>query len=296
MSYASPVHPLAITLVLISAAVHAWREMMMKKSHDKQIFIWLICIVAPVIFLPMALYEIWQGHVTGTAIGLSIGASFVHAIYWFCLSRSYEGGDLSHVYPIMRSAPALIFVVAIFFLGEHVTTLAGVGVAIILMGIYMINMKRISVEGFFEPLESLNERHTRWALLTMLMIAAYSIMDKWMTARISPILYAYCITLFPTLYWTPFILKTKSRAAIVREWKKGPWDIIVTSIIAMISYLLILYALTIERVSYVSGLRQIGIVFGVLLGGHLLKEKHKWIRLGAASLIVVGTVMIAVAN
>ena len=32
---------------------------------------------------------------------------------------------------------------------------------------------------------------------------------------------------------------------------------------------------TIERMSYIVGLRQLSIVFAVLLGGHVLKEKNK---------------------
>jgi len=51
-----------------------------------------------------------------------------------------------------------------------------------------------------------------------------------------------------------------------------------------------------ERVSYVVGLRQLSVVFAVLLGGQLLKEKHQVIRLAAASLIFAGALMIALAK
>jgi hypothetical protein len=36
-------HPLAVALVLGSATIHAWRELITKKSHDKQVFISLFC-------------------------------------------------------------------------------------------------------------------------------------------------------------------------------------------------------------------------------------------------------------
>ena len=215
-------HPLAIGLVLGSAVIHALREMVTKRAYDKQIFIWLFCVVSIPLFFPLFLYEAWLGNVTLMTVLLSAGASVVHACYWYTMSRAYEGGDLSHVYPIMRSAPALIFVLSVIFLHERVSGPATVGVAIILAGIYMINMKRISLQGFLEPLESFRERHTRFALLTALTVTAYSIQDKVMVGRVA--------------------------------------------------------------------LRQVSIVFGVLLGGHLLKERHKWIRLSAAGLILAGTV------
>ena len=184
-------NPLAVGLVLFSAAIHAWREMMMKKSDDKQVFIWLLCTSAIVIFFPMFLYEAWLGNLTRTAILLSMAGAVTHSCYWFCMSRAYEGGDLSHVYPIMRSAPALVFVIAVLFLHERVSVQATVGVVTIVIGIYMINMKRISLAGFLEPLESFGERHTRFALLTMMFVAGYSIQDKLIVQHVSPLLYSY---------------------------------------------------------------------------------------------------------
>jgi len=44
------------------------------------------------------------------------------------------------------------------------------------------------------------------------------------------------------------------------------------------------------------GLRQLSIVFAVLLGGYILKEKHKVLRLAAASLIFTGVYLIAIAK
>src|SRR5687768_1581040 len=110
-------HPLAITLILASAGIHALRELIMKKAHDKQVFAWLMCVVCIPLFLPFLVYEGTRGNVTMMTVYITAGAGIVHSLYWFFMSRAYEGGDLSHVYPIMRSAPALIFILSVLFLG-----------------------------------------------------------------------------------------------------------------------------------------------------------------------------------
>ncbi len=289
-------HPLAITLVLISAAIHALRELIIKRAHDKQIFAWLICLVCIPLFFPLLVYEWLQGNVTWVAVQITIGAGVVHSLYWYWMTRAYDGGDLSHVYPIMRSAPALIVILSILFLGEHVTLLAAIGVVTILLGIYMINMKKFSLQGFLEPIESLREKHTQFALITACAVTAYSLQDKIVIGHMDPLLYAYALNVIITLYWAPFIYRYKTRVQIRTEWERSPRDILLNAVIGTSSYALILVALTMERVSYVASLRQISIVFGVLLGGHLLQERHKWIRLGAAGMIFTGTVMIAVAK
>jgi uncharacterized membrane protein len=69
-----------------------------------------------------------------------------------------------------------------------------------------------------------------------------------------------------------------------------------SGIIGIVGYALILFAFTIERVSYIISLRQISIVFAVLMGSHFLKEKHQGIRLTGALIIFVGGFLISLAK
>jgi uncharacterized membrane protein len=48
--------------------------------------------------------------------------------------------------------------------------------------------------------------------------------------------------------------------------------------------------------SYIVGLRQLSIVFAVLLGGHFLKEKNKLVRIGSSIVIFIGAYLIAVSD
>ena len=82
---------------------------------------------------------------------------------------------------------------------------------------------------------------------------------------------------------------------IINEWISNKKDIIISGIFGISGYVLVLVAFTIDKVSYIVGLRQLSIVFAVLLGGHVLKEKHKRIRLAAACLIFIGAFLIIIA-
>ena len=113
---------LAIALVLISALFHALRSLFTKESGDKQIFLWLYSLFALLFYSPLFFYFLFR-----------VGMGPYPAAYAWCFgSRLYslpvlvihdtilQRGDLSHVYPIMRSSPALVLVVAVLFLGERV--------------------------------------------------------------------------------------------------------------------------------------------------------------------------------
>lgn len=247
-------------------------------------------------YLPLFIYFLLQEGITIIGLQFIVLSGIVHCFYWYFLSRAYEDGDLSHVYPIMRSSPAIVFLLAITLLGEKVTTLGVLGMCTILGGVYSINLQRISGRGFLEPLISFRERSTQYALLTAVTVAMYSITDKIAVAHVHPIVFVYCITVFVMIFNTVYVFIVKKRHLVWQELKSHPKMIISNGFLTMFSYLLILFALTFERTSYVTSIRQLSVVFGVIFGGHILREKHAMIRLSASLLILIGVICIALAS
>jgi drug/metabolite transporter (DMT)-like permease len=289
---------LAIALVLLSALFHAIRSLFTKESGDKQVFLWLYSLFALLFFAPLVIYFLLRVGITNSAAyAWCAGSGFIHFLYWIFLTHSYKEGDLSHVYPIMRSSPALVLVIAVLFLGEQVSVQGVAGILLVAAGVYIINMKQISGEELLAPVKSIaNDRSTQFAFLTLISVAFYSIVDKLAVAVIHPILFAFFHLLFGMCYYTPYIVFTKNADTIRKEWHTGLIRIIMSGVIGITGYALILVAFTIERVSYIVGLRQTSIVFAVLMGSHLLKEKHRGIRLTGALIIFSGGFLISLAR
>lgn len=289
---------LAISLVLISALFHALRSLFTKESGDKQVFLWLYSIIALLFFFPLFIYFLFDVGITNpAAYAWCAGSGFIHFLYWIFLTRAYKEGDLSHVYPIMRSSPALVLVVAVLFLGEQVSFQGVCGILLVAAGIYIINMKHISTEELFAPVKSIvNDRSTQFAFLTLISVAIYSIADKMAVDYIHPILFAFLHLFFGMCYYTPYILFTKKGGIIRKEWNTGLVRIIMAGVIGITGYSLILIAFTIDRVSYIVSLRQLSVVFAVLMGSFWLNEKHKGIRLAGALIIFSGGFLISMAQ
>jgi drug/metabolite transporter (DMT)-like permease len=289
---------LAIALVLISALFHALRSFFTKESGDKQVFLWLYSLFALLFFFPLFIYFLFRvGIANPAAYAWCAGSGFIHFLYWIFLTRAYKDGDLSHVYPIMRSSPALVLVFAVFFLGEQVSFQGVAGILLVAVGVYIINMKHISGEEFFAPVKSLvNDRSTQFAFLTLISVAFYSIVDKMAVVYIHPILFAFLHLFFGMCYYTPYILFAKKGGIIRKEWNTGSVRIILAGVIGITGYSLILIAFTIDRVSYIVSLRQLSVVFAVLMGSFWLNEKHKGIRLAGALIIFSGGFLISMAQ
>ena len=290
--------PLAILLVLLSAAMHALRNFLNKKATDKQAFVWWYEVFGLIFFTPLFLFTLLhEGTNTHISIAFIFLSGFVHFIYWYFLSKALEKGDLSLIYPIMRSSPALVLIFSITILGEDVSALGVTGILLVAIGVYTINMESLALFELFRPFRSMTrDRAIRFAFLTLFSVACYTLVDKIAVSQMHPVIFAYIYPWISLSLFSGYIFKAKSSDVLKKEWALHKGSILVCGVLSIFGYFLILQAFTMERMSYVVGLRQLSIVFAVLLGGHLLKEKNKKIRIASSIIIFLGAYLITVAD
>ena len=90
------------------------------------------------------------------------------------------------------------------------------------------------------------------------------------------------------------MLRKGNLIEIRKEWSFNKVSILISSIFVILSYLLTLYAFRLDKVSYVVALRQLGVIFGVILGSFVLKEEYGLLRLFASIIMFSGFVLVAV--
>lgn len=285
----------AVALVLISAVMHAVRNFLTKTAHDKQVFVWWYELLGLLFFAPVFVYGLWQASFDLEGIWpIAALSGLLHFLYWLWLSRSLDEGDLSRVYPISRSAPALVCVIAVVFMGENISVWGAVGILLAALGVYTISLNRLTPAALIQPLRNFrNDAATRYALLTLLAVAAYSLVDKQAVTRFHPVAFAFIYPWFSMALLSGYITTVKREGALRREWRTNRRSILACGVLGIFGYFLILMAFSLERISYVVGLRQISIVFSVLLGVLVLKERHGRQRMLSAVMIFVGVFLIA---
>jgi uncharacterized membrane protein len=287
-----------IVLVLLSAVMHALRNFLTKKAADKPSFVWWYEIFGLIFFTPVFVFTLVSAGLDVLTFSQMILVSgFLHFLYWYFLAKSLENGDLSLVYPIMRSSPALVLIFSVAILGEKVSAVGVLGILLVAVGVYTIGMEKLSVPELARPIRAVRtDRATRFALLTLVSVAAYSLTDKVAVTRMHPIVFAYVYPWVSLFFFSIYIRKTKSTRELAREWAGNKTGILTCGVLSIFGYFLILMAFTMERVSYIVGLRQLSIVFAVLLGGHFLKEGSRFVRIAASIVIFLGAYLIAVAD
>lgn len=284
-----------ILIVLLAAFLHALRNLFTKTSGNKTVFVfWYelagVLLIAPYGILLLLRHGPWNP--VGPALCLLSGA--VHAIYWITHAKAYDRGDLSHVYPIMRSSPALVFLMAVLLLEEPLTAAGSAGVLLVTLGVYSINLPGLSAANLWAPLAALrHERSTQLAFVTLVLSAAYSIVDKFGVRHFHPILFLFLFQAAGLFLITLYVLLGRDRADIGSEWRMNRPGILANGVLSMASYGLVLMALKTEEVSKVVSLRQSSVIFGSLLGIYVLKERNGPMRLVAGALITAGCVLLS---
>ena len=285
---------LSLVLVLLSAVAHASWNLMLKRAGDPEVFAWVMLVVGSILLAPVGLALLWHNSMDFPGLWFLLASVVLHVFYFILLARGYATGDLSIVYPVARGmGPMLVPVLAVILLGEIIETMAIVGIAAIVGGIYTISWWGNFHQVLRSPLLFLRSAGMRYAVLTGLTIAVYSIVDKEGVGHIQPLLYIYFMFIGTVALLAPYILANKGMETVKAEWRANAVPITVSGLLAFAAYGLVLTAFSLSRVSYVAPAREVGIVIGVLMGIFLLKEPFGQGRLFGSGLIVGGLVLIS---
>lgn len=283
---------LALILVLISAILHAIWNLFTKKSIDKMIFLWFLLLSSMIIYFPFFIY-LFKGISKNVLTIIVLGGTF-NAIYIYFVAKTYQNGNLSLTYPLIRSSTIFIPILAYFFIGENLSIVGIFGIIIVLIGMFSMHLDTFDLNSIQHLFKGFLDKATIFALLAALFSAFYAITDKIGMRNASPFTYEYLRELTSFIIITPLILKKKNLKKITNEWKQNKATIIISGILMILSYVLILMAMQIDKVSYIISLRQISIIFGVLLGIVVLKEKHGFARIISSSIMFIGFILISI--
>lgn len=238
-----------------------------------------------------------------TILLLLVLTGFCQMVYLTGLTLAYQRGDLSILYPLIRSSPLIILLIGGVFLGtiERVSAFAVSGVLCIVLGCFFLPMHHFKD---FRLKHYVNSA-TVFALLAATATAGYSIIDDGATRLIRELpehrYHAGVIALtyvvlqaWSASIWLGLALIVKSnwRLTGLTQWRVHS-EALKTGLLIMATYALVVWAMAYARdVSYVAAFRQISILFGVAMAIMWLKEALTVPKLLGSSIVFIGLVLV----
>jgi drug/metabolite transporter (DMT)-like permease len=212
-------------------------------------------------------------------------SAVIHFGYYLTLARAYQIGDLSFAYPLMRgSAPLIVALLGIAFLGELPTVPMAIGIVLISLGIVSIAFVGAGRGGLRKHPPSA----AYWAFANAGLIALYTLVDA-SGARASGNAAAYVSWLIfleglPFLLW---VFARRGKPALNYLRASAPRGL-VGGACSLAAYGIVLWAMTRAPVAAVAALRETSVLFAALMGSLWLKEGFGLPRLAGAASVVAG--------
>ena len=267
---------LIFIIIIFSAICHAVWSAIIKSSSNPLSLMGITSILELLIFLPLTFYvpfpslEIWY---------LLFATIFIHVLYRLNVIYSYKFGDLSFVYPIARGGSSLLIaIISIIFLKNSINFFGFLGIMIICLGLFLIS---------FSSKIKFNKPAFFLALSTAIFITTYTLIDG-IGVRASENAFSYIFWLIALNGFPILIISIFSKNGLRKKETYSIKAGIAAGIFATLSYALVVWSMQFIEIAYVSGIREVSIVFATIIGMLFLSEKYASKRIIPSILIALG--------
>jgi drug/metabolite transporter (DMT)-like permease len=216
------------------------------------------------------------------ALPFLLAGAVLHVGYQLFLLASYRIGDLSQVYPLARGvAPLMVTGVSVTLLGLHLSGAELTAVGVIAAGIMSLAMVRRSDGLRNGPAAGL-------AVVTGGFIAGYSLVDG-LGARAAGTALGYygCLSILNAVVFA--VIMRGMRPGVVRRVVVLDWRFaLAAGGASFLAYAMATWAFTVAPIALVTALRETSIIFALLLGVVVLKERMDLMKVLATVCTLVG--------
>ena len=270
-------------IVVLAAFLHAIWNAMVKKEDDKYFSLTAIVlghvpISIVVIFLTPALSFQSIPYIFASAIFL--------AGYEWCLLSAYRLEDYTKVYPIARgTAPIFIVILSLLLLNINISGSELIGILVISFGIIILGFQYIKTFKNYSAMI--------YAIATGIFISCYSISDGF-GGRLSnsPLNYTAWLMILNAVFFS-ILLKIMNMPRVpLKVLCEGKKIFFIGGTLSYIVYGTIVWAFTQAPIPLVAALREISIIFALLIGTFFLKEKFTLLKVVAILVIFFGVALL----
>jgi len=279
---------LTVFVAVIGAAIlHASWNALIKGGADKRVSMGAVMLghiplaLAALPFVPLPAVE---------SLPYLAAGILLHFGYQLFLLQSYRLGDLTQVYPIARgSAPLIVALVSVAVLGVHLSPIEVLAITVIGTGVLSLALVR-RADG------KRNGHAAGMALTTGCFIAAYSLVDG-LGARLAGTSLGFYswLAIGNGIIIIGYLSRTSP--GVLRDVvTKGRKVMVVGGSASFVAYALVTWAFTQAPIALVTALREVSIIFALLIGVFFLKERIDLAKVFATMTTLLGVILLRFAR
>jgi drug/metabolite transporter (DMT)-like permease len=211
--------------------------------------------------------------------------------------KAIRDAPLYQTLPYLAFTPVFNIVTGWLVLGEQVSLTGGLGILMVVLGAYYLNLEQLNNKKRFAwmvPLQSIMyQQGSRRMLMAAIIYSFTSVAGKAAMAYVEPMSFGalYFVLLGLLTLLLVAVLKPKELLVLKTNIK---WNLAVGGLMAVMVVTHFL-ALSMVEAAYMIAVKRISLLFGILYGAYFFQEKGLVRNLSAAMFMVVGVSMILLA-
>jgi drug/metabolite transporter (DMT)-like permease len=271
----------AFLLAFAAAWIHGASNVFLARRREPDAAIAVALLVGVVAFAPIAALS-WR--VDLGAVPYIAASAVLELGYFAFLAAAYRASEVSLVYPVARgTAPILVLLGAVSFLGRGTSAGQGLGVVTVAAGILLVRGVRLGAA-------AADRRGFLLALITGAFIAGYTLVDKQGLRHAAPVPYIELVMPVPAALYALAIARVRGLDALARE-TTAPLAAI--GAILFGTYVLVLFALRLAPAASVSAVRETSVVIASGVAALVARERVGVARFAGAVLVASGIALVA---
>jgi len=281
-----------VLLSVLTAFFESLKDVFSKiglKKGDEYIFAWFLNFFSLLMFLLLLPFitiskpgdRFWLALVIGGILNMITNILYMKAL---------KSSDLSITVPMVTFTPVFLLLTSPIMVGEFPDIFGVMGILAIVTGSYLLNIRE-KTRGFFPPFKALfREKGPAYMLLVAFLWSITANFDKIGIRNSSVFQWIISIHLFSTILMLPLvIIKSGTKIkALPSQFK----SLVPVGFFAAVRTVCQMLAINLALVPYVISIKRTSVIFTILFGYIIFKEKGIKERLAGSLLMIAGVLMI----
>lgn len=284
-------------LFIIMAAIFlGFHDIAQKKALYKEYALALLS-ASSLIVMVMSLPILFFGKIQ--IVGLSMLflifiKSLFAVLFFFLTTKALRKMDISEFAPLLNLSPLFLLVLSIIFLGEAIKVYQFLGILLIIVGAYILELK----DGLWSPVKRIkNSRHIHMIILGMIFGSIAALLDRYILIQSINVetFYLYQRIIIAVLLFLGSAIFYDGYKDIIIVCRRSFMWVFVASIFYLVGdYLYFMaVAVPVAMISLVIPVKRTSTLVSTLLGGEFFQEKSLF-RKSLACLIMLSGIFLIV--
>jgi drug/metabolite transporter (DMT)-like permease len=283
-----------ILMALIAALTGGTSDALTKKAlqlHDEYTIAWLRQLVV-VLFLAPCLFFIPIPALDGDFYKAFFAALPFEVIAYILYMKAIKISPLSLTVPFLSLTPVCLIIIPYIMLGELVSFRGGIGILMIALGSYTLNLKEIG-KGFLEPIKAIGkEKGSVFMIIVAILYGFTNTFGKHAINHSSALFFGVTYNLAFFIVLSPVIFKVGKIHSHGRICKESLKISFLPGFFAAVTTIFYTIAMSLANVAYSVAVSRLSLLVGVIYGHFLFKETGFRERLVGTTLMLIGFLII----